>query len=208
MIKGIKHIILDLGGVVLNIDYSLTQKAFIELGIENFAGIYSQLRQTVIFDELEAGKITETEFILALQKAANHHLDHDAAIKAWNAMILDFPRRRMQMLQQLRLHYDLLLLSNTNIIHEACFNKILMHDYGMPSLIAFFDKVYFSHRLGIRKPMPEIYQMILNENEFEPERTLFIDDGATNIEAAKALGLETILLDKGMTIEDDVFKKI
>jgi FMN phosphatase YigB (HAD superfamily) len=195
-----------LGGVILNIDQSLTQKAFIELGIDNFAGIYSQLRQTSIFDELETGAISKETFITELQRAAGHNSTEIQIVRAWNAMLLDFPRRRMQILQQIRLHYDIFLLSNTNEIHEQAFNEILMHDYGIPSLAAFFDKVYFSHRLGLRKPMPGIYEIVLQENRLYPANTLFIDDNMQNIEAAKNLDIQTIYLDKGMTIEDDIFK--
>ena len=50
MIKGIKHIIFDLGGVLLNIDYNLTEKAFIDAGIKNFPELYGQLQQSDLFD--------------------------------------------------------------------------------------------------------------------------------------------------------------
>jgi FMN phosphatase YigB (HAD superfamily) len=36
---------------------------------------------------------------------------------------------------------------------------------------------------------------------------LFIDDSPQHIEAAKELGIQTIYLKKGMTIEDDVFRQ-
>ena len=45
MINGIKHIIFDLGGVILNIDYQLTSQAFKQLGVNNFDELYSQKEQ-------------------------------------------------------------------------------------------------------------------------------------------------------------------
>src|ERR1700743_271649 len=71
MIEGIKHIIFDLGGVLLNIDYSLTERAFIEAGVTNFPRLYSQLQQSDLFDRLETGKISRAEFIGAMQKASS-----------------------------------------------------------------------------------------------------------------------------------------
>ncbi len=206
MIEGIKHIIFDLGGVLINIDYQLTENAFMEAGIENFPELYSQLKQSDLFDKWEMGKLSREEFVIALQKISEIPITETQIVNAWNAMLLDFPVRRLQILQQLRLYYDLFLLSNTNEVHEEGFNKILMESHGIPNIGVFFDKVYFSHRLGMRKPMREIFDRVLDDNNLKPEHTLFIDDSPQHIAAAKALGIQTIYLDKGMTIEKDVFK--
>jgi len=205
MIKGIKHIIFDLGGVILNIDYKLTEKAFIEAGITNFPELYSQLRQTDLFDKFEVGGMSAAEFVSELQNAASVPVTEAQILKAWNAMILDYPLRRLQVLQQLGLHYDLFLLSNTNEIHEATFNDVLMRDRSIPNIGVFFDRVYLSHRVGLRKPNREIFMRVLDESGLKPEYTLFIDDSPQHIAAAKELGIQTIFLEKGMTIEENVF---
>lgn len=207
MIEGIKHIIFDLGGVILNIDYFRTEQAFIDLGIENFPALYSQMHQSSLFDRFEMGQITREEFISTLQNISDIALTEAQVIKAWDALLLDFPLRRLQILQQLRLYYDLFLLSNTNEIHEEGFNNILQQSHGIPNIGVFFDKVYLSHRVGMRKPMPEIFERVLNDNGLKAEETLFIDDSPQNIPPAKALGIHTIFLDKGMTIEEDIFKQ-
>ncbi len=206
MIKGIKHIIFDLGGVLINIDYKLTEQAFKAAGINNFPELYSQLHQSSLFDKFEMGQIGRSEFISSLQKVAAAPVTEAQVIHAWNAMLLDFPVRRLQILQQLHLYYDLFLLSNTNEIHEAAFNEILMQSRSIPNIGVFFDKVYFSHRIGIRKPMKEIFERVLTENGLKAAETLFIDDSPQHIEGAKLLGIQTIYLEKGMTIEGDVFK--
>ncbi len=206
MIKGIKHIIFDLGGVLLNIDYTLTEKAFQAAGVSNFHDCFSQLKQTDLFDQLEMGQLPAEEFIAAMQKASEADITEEQVINAWNAMLLDFPLRRLQILQQLQLYYDLFLLSNTNEIHEKAFNDILMRSHGIPSIGVFFDRVYYSHRVGLRKPMKEIFELVLNESGLKAADTLFIDDSPQHIEAAKQLGIQTIYLEKGMTIEGDIFK--
>ena len=206
MIKGIRHIIFDLGGVLLNIDYQLTENAFIAAGVQNFPALYSQLQQSDLFDNWETGKISRPEFIAAMQQASKTTITEAQVLTAWNAMLLDYPVRRLQILQQLRLYYDLFLLSNTNEIHEETFNEILMRTHGIPNIGVFFDKVYLSHRVGLRKPMAAIFERVLNENGLNPAHTLFIDDSPQHIATAKQLGIQTIYLEKGMTIENDVFK--
>ncbi len=205
MIQGIRHIIFDLGGVLLNIDYTLTEKAFLELGIVNFRELYSQLSQTALFDNLEIGKTERAKFVAEIQKISPIQLSEEQICTAWNAMLIDLPLRRLQLLQQLRLYHDLILLSNTNEIHEEAFDKLIADAHGV-KLGAFFDRVYYSHRVGMRKPDTDIFEYILKENGFKPEHTLFIDDSQQHIKAAASLGIQTIHLEKGMTIEKDVFK--
>lgn len=206
MIKGIRHIIFDLGGVLLNIDYQLTEKAFVDLGITNFAEMYSQLQQTSLFDDFEVGRISAAEFIKSLKDASGVNVSDREITDAWNAMLLDFPLRRLQILQQLRTYYDLILLSNTNEIHEAAFNEILASQNGIPNIGAFFDRVYLSHRIGMRKPDVAVFERIIAENQLQKEHTLFIDDSPQHVEGARAAGIQAIWLEKGMTIEQDIFK--
>lgn len=206
MIKGIRHIIFDLGGVLLNLDYSLTEKAFVDLGVENFPQIYSQLKQSTLFDDFEVGKISATDFLQSIKDEAGINVTDDDIIMAWNAMLLDLPKRRLQILEQLRRHYDLILLSNTNEIHEEAFNKIIYDAHGISYIGEFFDRTYLSHRVGMRKPNTDVFEKILSDNGLQPEHTLFIDDSPQHIEGAKSLGIQTIWLQKGMTIESDIFK--
>lgn len=204
--SNIRHIIFDFGGVILNLDYRRTEQAFVNLGITDFARRYSQLQQTDIFDQLETGKIDSTVFVAAIREMSGRDITDNQIIAAWNAMLLDLPLRRLQLLQQLQLHFDLFLLSNTNEIHEAAFNQILKAQTGFNSMGVFFDKVYYSHRVGMRKPDPAIFKMILDRHGLDAEKTLFIDDSPQHIEGAKTTGIQTIYLEPGMTIEEHIFR--
>lgn len=206
MIQGIKHIIFDLGNVLLNIDPSLTDKALRELNIPDFDKVYSNLNEKNIFHDLEINAISPKQFIDSIREASGLALEDFQIIDAWNALLLDFPLRRLQILQQLQLHYDLVLLSNTNEIHEEYFNKVLHKAHGIPNIGVFFDKVYYSHRIGMRKPNPAIFQRVIDDCSFKPEHTLFIDDLEQNTLAAESLGIRTIWLKEGMSIENDIFR--
>ena len=203
--QGIRHIIFDLGGVILNIDISLTARAFESLGLDNFGMHYSQAHVSTLFNDLEIGRVSEQEFVDKMKSVLPEGTTDQQVIDAWNALLLDYPVARLQLLQQLRNHYDLFLLSNTNAIHMKAFNKILERERGIPSLAAFFDKTYYSHLMGCRKPEPEAWQMVLDENGLKPEHTLFIDDTLPNVEAARALGIQSVHLQSPGTVLD-IFK--
>ena len=64
----IKNIIFDLGGVILNINYLLTEKAFKDLGCADFEKKYSQALQNTLFDDYETGKIDDGSFIKGLKE--------------------------------------------------------------------------------------------------------------------------------------------
>lgn len=200
--KGIKHIIFDLGGVILNINYQLTYQAFEELGVKDFTSLYNQFTLNNLFDDLETGKIGAEDFLHAMLQHAPEGTTKQQIIDAWNAMLLDFPLRRLQLLQQLRQHYNLYLLSNTNPIHLEAFNRILEQSRGIPSLSTFFDKAYYSHLIGYRKPNKEAYQLVIDENGLNPAETVFIDDTLPNIAGAEVVGLQTIHLLPPKTITD------
>ncbi|MGB1041108.1 MAG: hypothetical protein ACPGVD_09560, partial [Flavobacteriales bacterium] len=88
-LEGIKNIIFDLGGVILNIDYYLTVEAFEKLGVPNFETIFSQFNQSNLSDEFEIGKITEEEFYKSLVELSGIDFSFLQFKQAWNAMLLD-----------------------------------------------------------------------------------------------------------------------
>lgn len=206
MIQGIQHIIFDLGGVIINIDYQATIDAFRQLGISNFDTHFSQALQSDFFEKFEKGEVDEAAFFAYIRNHAKMELSEASIVEAWNAMLLDIPLRRLQLLQQLQLHYNVYLYSNTNSIHEKAFNTQLKEVCGMPNFNVFFDKVFLSHRFGHRKPDREGFQKILDMERLEASTTLFIDDSIQHITAAASLGIQTIHIQPGMSIEADVFK--
>lgn len=205
MIENIKHIILDLGGVLLDIDYQRTEDAFVQLGIQNFAQHYTQAVQSDLFSDFETGKIEEQQFLNRINEWIPGGTKEEDIVAAWNAMLLDFPLRRLQILQQLQLHYDIVLLSNTNSIHERAFNQKLRSLCGFNTLSVFVDKIFYSHHIGMRKPDVATFEYVLNYTGFDPARTLFVDDSQQHIAGAQSAGIQTILLEKGMTIEEHIF---
>jgi len=188
--NNIKNIIFDLGGVILDIDYNLTIKAFEKLGIKNAKNLYSQKKQTKVFDLLETGKITEAEFCNILREITNIKATNKQIIEAWNAMLLDFYSGIFDILQKVKKKYKTFLLSNTNIIHYKEYIKKLENIEGTNTFNNLFDKQYLSHEIGLRKPDPKIFKLIIEENKIIPNETLFIDDSIQHINGAKKVGLQ------------------
>jgi HAD superfamily hydrolase (TIGR01549 family) len=197
----IKNIIFDLGGVFMNLDFKLTEQAFVELGIKEFNSMSRQDHVNNIFEEFETGKITADQMYQAVRKSTGINLTENQIKTAWNAMLLDFPIERMEWLEKIAEKYKVYLYSNTNILHYEAFMQIFAAT-GLQDFNKYFIKAYYSHELGLRKPYPTSFQKILEEQGLDPAETLFIDDTAKNIEGAQKAGMQTIHLAPPMTVLD------
>jgi putative hydrolase of the HAD superfamily len=182
MRENIEAIIFDLGGVLINLDYNKTVIEMKKLGIDLD---FSKANQNELFDLLEEGKIEPEKFLEELQSSTKNEVSYDQITIAWNSILLDFPTNRLKLLKELRKEFPLYLFSNTNAIHIAEVNSILSKEHGIPNLSGFFDHVYLSHELGLRKPKVEAFQAIIDEQKLNPKRTLFIDDSIQHIEGAR-----------------------
>jgi putative hydrolase of the HAD superfamily len=191
----IKNIIFDLGGVLLNLNYQLTIDAFTELGNQDFQSLYTQANQTDLFNQLEKGEISGEEFISGIKNYLPESTTDEVIINAWNAMLLDLPKERLDFLMELKSKYNTVLLSNTNTIHLEFFHKQLNEVYGESSLSNYFKELYFSCAMGMRKPDAEIFETLCKKEGFDPKETLFIDDSMQHIEGAKSIGIQAHHLD-------------
>ena len=188
-------IIFDLGGVIINLNYKKTEEEFKRLFGTDFSEIYSKQSQTDIFNKLETGDISEKQFVEAMQKSSSKDISHQEIINAWNAMLLDIPKERIELLRKIGKEKRIFLLSNTNEIHKKAFDKIILEAHQMEGLEPLFEKAYFSHLVGMRKPHTEIFDFVIEENNLNPQKTLFIDDSPQHIEGALQTGLNAYHLE-------------
>lgn len=188
-------LILDLGGVLIDVDYERSAKAFKELGIERFEEQFSKARQSHLFDEFEKGLITPATFREAIRDLFGHPIKDREIDRCWNAMLGSVPPARMELVETLRMRYRVYLLSNTNDIHVPAFMDIVRRENHLPNFRREFDGCYFSCELGLRKPDAAIFQHVLKDTFASPERTLFIDDSIQHVEGARHAGLPAEHLD-------------
>ena len=172
----VKNILFDLGGVFLDINYQLTEQAFIELGITDFGQRFNQQFSNTLFEDLETGKIEPSTFYEKFRIETGTVLSDKAIETAWNALLLDFPAERLAWLEEIGKKYPVYLYSNTNLIHYQCFIKLFEEKFKGKNFNDYFRKAYYSHELGLRKPYPEAYTKIMELEKLNPAETLFIDD--------------------------------
>jgi putative hydrolase of the HAD superfamily len=199
----IKNIIFDYGNVIFTLDFEKSKQAWKSLGIENTEEFYGHKVQDKIFDKFEKGEITPKEFRSYVKSKVNSKTLTDEEINtAWNSLLVGIAPGNHELLLKIRQKYRTFLLSNINAIHYDHIHNYLKDEFGFDNNNHLFEKTYYSHLVGKRKPEINIFQQVIEENNLIPSETLFIDDSPQHIESAKKLGINTYL----MTAPDNIQK--
>ena len=198
----IKNIVFDFGDIFIDLDKEATLRALNELGMDEVSE-----EMLNVLHQFEKGVITTSDFIAFFQDTMK--LSAVDLTAAWNAILLSFPKYRLQFLKDLASskNYRLFLLSNTNAIHI----EWIQNDWGNDLYQEFkncFEKFYLSHEIHLRKPDAEIYEFVLRENNLKATETFFVDDTKENTEAAKKIGIQTWNLIPGKEDVIDLLTKI
>lgn len=189
----LKNLILDLGGLFIDVYMHRTREQLEKYQEKSLALELQAFSQSGLSDQYEKGEIDDLTFLHGLNTFLPKKLEEAQLIEAWNAVLGDFYHDRLIGIQSLRNKYRLVLLSNTNSLHVNGFETQLESKYGFRSLTPYFDTVYYSQELGLRKPEAACFAAVLEKENMQASETLFIDDTAGHLVGAKAVGLHTAL---------------
>jgi FMN phosphatase YigB (HAD superfamily) len=194
--KPYSAIIFDFGGVILNIDFQKSIDSFKQkIPAFDDHDYNGKPNQNEIFSRYEVGATDTDTFYQEFLEHYQTSLSFESFAESWNAMLLDLPKERMEFIDSLRKRGTrLFLLSNINALHAERAEQIYEDLRMEGSFRQHFERGYYSFEMGLRKPNPEIFWRVLEENSLDADKTLFIDDGAQHIEGAKKVGLQTIHL--------------
>ncbi|KAA8476261.1 putative hydrolase of the HAD superfamily [Arcticibacter tournemirensis] len=203
----IKNIIFDYGNVIFLIDFLKTQHTFTDLGIKNVERFFAHSGHDPLFDEFEKGNITSAEFRDGIRRITQKpELTDEQIDNAWTSLLIGVPPVHHELLLKAKAQYRTFLLSNINEIHLDYISDYLKREYQVESNDVFFEKVYYSHLVRMRKPNREIFELVLNENNLNPAETLFIDDSPQHLKTGQELGLHTHLRTKDDSLEKFLYR--
>lgn len=199
----VKTLIFDFGNVLFDLDLPRWERNLRQLYGGSADAVWGTLRRQRIFELYETGGIDTAEFVAHLCTVNGHGLQEKEVVAAWNSIFVDFPARRFDLLLGLRRRYQVFLLSNINPLHARWIDGYLLQRYGIYDFEQrFFDGVYYSHFIRLRKPEPEVYQYVLHDAELDAKTCLFFDDLEQNVAAAQQCGLPSLLHAAGRDIEE------
>src|SRR3989338_687153 len=200
----IKAIIFDIGGVIQGLDWSPVVNSIIDIKEDLDIFLYQNAiyhDRKKYFDLYATNKLSKKAFwgiVASKLKIRKGYIDDLSKSFELLYSYIDF--EVLELLKCLKRNYKLFALSN------ACYEieqKAIRDDM----YIQLFDKVYFSHNIGYKKPDKEAYLCVTKENGIFPAECLFIDNDIKNIKGAQAVGMKGILY-KGMPLLREQLNKL
>lgn len=191
-------IIFDFGGVLLDLNFERTFEELSRLtGIDISSALEAEHPFSRIYLAYEQGLINDETLLWNIQKITPHNLDPRLVVDAWNAMLLDGIQPDVfDMLLELREKHRIYLLSNTNHMHISWVHRYLRRHHQITDFEnRYFDRVYYSYKIHLRKPDQAIYDYVANDASLNLGTTLFIDDSEANVLSAREAGWRAVLHD-------------
>ena len=106
-------------------------------------------------------------------------------LEIFQKIIEDLNEEVISLIKKLRENYSVVCLVNAELDVVPLVRRRGIYDY--------FEHAYISTELGMEKPNPEIYRVVLNDLNCKPSEAIFIDDKENNINSARKLGINSIL---------------
>ena len=197
----IKHVIFDLGGVLIDLDMPRCMQSFSSLGADpkallqpaSVAPAEGRAKATLCdgmvangaMDLYQTGDISTADFIKGMLSFCHEGTTEQQVMDAWNECLLTIPAYKLDYLKQLRQQgYAVHLLSNTN---EAHWQFIAEKHFGGKTE-EYFSQLFLSQEMHMAKPNADIFLAVLERLGAKPSECLFLDDSQANVDAAQALG--------------------
>ena len=190
----IKTIIFDFGGVITNSPIEgfklLEEKHGYDKGI--ITNINMNNPDNNAWAKSERGEIDINTFLEEFEKEA---LSIGQKINAKEILQQLYGSLRKNMINKIKLlstskKYKLICL--TNVLKGVDIFTPKERVEAVKDVMSYFDIIYESYKLNMRKPEARIYQYILKELNIEPQETVFLDDLGMNLKSARKLGINTI----------------
>ncbi|MFY0598728.1 MAG: HAD-IA family hydrolase [Cyclobacteriaceae bacterium] len=185
-------IIFDLGEVIVDLHPNLVLKRFEELLGSTRSNIPELIKDTNLLIEYEKGRMSTSEFIQASNDFLKSEIPEEDFIAAWNLMIGDIPSNRLTLLRSLKATHQVLVLSNTNEMHELYFEGKIRNEQQTEGLSHYVHHPLYSHKIDRRKPEKDIYEYVIDNFLEDASKALFLDDKIENVDAAINSGMQSI----------------
>lgn len=191
----IRNLLFDMGGVVFRQDTREAFRRFREAGITNVDDYMGAYGQKDFFLDIETGRIDADEFCRRMAEVSGREsVSFEEAQRCWLGFFVDAPDERLDNLIALRRRYHVCLLSNTNPFIMDFTRSPRFSASGRP-ITDCFDTLFCSYEMHAYKPHRDIFEQALAADRMRADECVFLDDSARNLETARELGMQTLLVE-------------
>jgi glucose-1-phosphatase len=179
-------LLFDLGRVVLDIDFSQALSCWARHSGCTPEDLAARFVRDEAYQRHELGTLDDADYFESLRTALQIGISDAALLEGWNAIFAGEMPGIAPLLARAAMRMPLYALSNTNRPHVEYFTKIYA------PLLRHFKEVFLSSTIGLRKPDAAAFDHVVKAIGVPPQRIVFFDDLAENIEGARAYGLTAV----------------
>jgi putative hydrolase of the HAD superfamily len=184
--SGIDACVLDLGRVLIDIDFERVLDCWAALGGRPADALRQRFTTLIHGSELfarhERGELACEVFFAEVARLLELPADVERLRRGWNAVFTGEVAGVRERLAALAGRCPVYVLTNTNASHTRHWRE----HHG--DLLGAVRRVFVSSEIGMRKPEPAIYAHVASAIGCPPGRIAFVDDNAANVAAALAAG--------------------
>ncbi len=184
----VRAVLFDLGGVVVDVDLQRSYDAWSRHSRLSREQVQAAFCFDEPFQQHETGALAADGYFAHLREVLALDCDAAAVQAGFNAMLAAEIDETVALLDAIRDRVPCYAISNTNAVHVAQIER------AFPRLLPRFARVFTSHEIGHRKPHPASFEHVLREIGVPAAQVLLFDDLLPNIEAARALGLQAVVV--------------
>lgn len=185
-------LIFDLGNVIIDLDYNRAFNLIKSLVPPVYHSKVDSFYITDFHKAYEKGEIDSPTFREEVRTYFGQSWEDKKVDELWNSILGKIPKKRLELIAKLKENYQLAVLSNTNEIHIDAVYEMLLMDHEMERFEPLFDRIFYSHKMGLAKPSAEIYETMLSELGTSADRVIFFDDLEANVKGAASVGIKAI----------------
>ncbi len=192
----LRHIIFDLGNVLVNIHPQKAMRKFKErCGLSDAELKAFYLSETHL--GFMAGKFSPDEFYKIMMKMFPCDTPIAEYIEIWDTVIGEPKPGIDEIIDQLTSNYELSICSNTDPWHwQVALQKC--------PFLGSFKRYFLSYELKMNKPNPKVFEAVLRDLGASGKECVFIDDTAENIQTASEFGINGILASEPQQIRSEL----
>ncbi len=181
----ISVIVFDLGNVLIPFDYNIIKTKLNALDEGLGRRFYEKYKEHYhVHREFETWKLSNDEFLKIMMEWTENKITEEEFCKIYSD-IFEVNEDVASLLPKLKENYKLVLLSNTNYIHQK-------YGWEKYEFLKNFEKLILSHEVGAIKPQEKIYRAVEEFTQLPSNEHIFIDDIREYAEGAKACGWDGI----------------
>jgi putative hydrolase of the HAD superfamily len=184
--RQINLVVFDLGNVVLQLDFDAPFRIWANCSGVPVAALRERFAIDEAFKEFERGNMPARDYCTHICELMGMSLSYDEFTIGWNAIFDGVFSDVVEHCREMKNTVGMVALTNTNAVHLESFRE----QHG--ELFDFFDEIYCSSTIGMRKPDLESYRYVLDARCSAACETLFFDDNADNVAAARELGIDAV----------------